>query len=110
MYYIYIISNQEHSAFFVGLTNKLPKRIAMHEKMASLQSLGGHFHLNKLVYLQAFTHLHEAILCEQNLKTLPENDLPLVIENNNPSWDSLNEMVYRLGAYGQYAVDFPQAS
>ena len=90
MYYIYILSNESSSALYIGLTNNLIKRLDIHKRFSPGATLDDTKRLNKLVYVERFLEIEQAILREQNIKALDLKQKHKLISLQNPSWENMS--------------------
>ena len=67
-YYVYIITNKKRGTLYIGVTNNILRRIYEHKN----ELTGGftkQYKLHKLVYVEEFEQIVEAITREKQLKT-----------------------------------------
>ena len=65
--YIYIMTNEYNTSFYVGVTSDLVKRIFEH-KNKFVDGFTKKYNINKLVYYEVFENIEYAILREKQLK------------------------------------------
>ncbi len=83
------MSNMCNSVLYIGVTNDLHRRVFEH-KSKKIKGFTYKFNCNKLVYLEEFNHIEEAIKREKQLKNWKrewKNDL---ITKMNPEWKDLS--------------------
>ena len=66
-YFVYILTNQNLTTFYVGVTSNLEARIYQH-KNKLLKGFTEKYNLNRLVYFEETTDIYEAIKREKQLK------------------------------------------
>ena len=88
MNYVYILSNQNHSVLYTGVTNNLERRLYEHRNEIS-NGFSKRYHLNELIYYEAFEHIRDAIQREKELKGWSRKKKIALIESMNPHWDNL---------------------
>ena len=86
--YIYILTNNEQTSLYVGVTNDLIKRVFTHKKSMS-SGLGKERDLNKLVYYEGYSDISQAILREKELEIATRQKKIDLINKFNPDWDDL---------------------
>ena len=87
-YYVYIITNQNHTVLYTGITNDLNKRIYEHkEKLA--KGFSAKYNLNKLVYFQVTEDVISAITREKQIKGGSRKKKVELINDLNPDWIDL---------------------
>ncbi|QYS85951.1 GIY-YIG nuclease family protein [Flavobacterium oreochromis] len=91
-YYVYILTNDYRSTFYIGMTNNLKLRIEQHK--LSIQNENKTFvakyNLKHLVYYQKFTWVEEAIAREKELKKWSRDKKLNLIKEFNPNFNFLN--------------------
>ncbi len=66
-YYIYILCSKKNGTLYIGVTNNIERRIFEHkEKLAS--GFTKKYQITKLVYLEEYQDINEAIAREKALK------------------------------------------
>jgi len=87
-YDVYIMTNRHHTVLYVGMTGKGLFRIKEHiDKVNS--GFTKKYNLNKLVYLERFTEVVDAIAMEKQIKKWSWKKKVWLIEKFNPEWDDL---------------------
>ena len=87
-YYVYIITNQNHTVLYTGITNDLNKRIYEHkEKLA--KGFSAKYNLDKLVYFQVTEDVISAITREKQIKGGSRKKKVELINDLNPDWIDL---------------------
>ena len=86
-YYVYILSSRSR-VLYIGITNDLEGRIAKHK--AGVGSVfTSKYKVNRLVYVEEFASINEAIAREKWLKDLLREKKVALIESMNPAWNDL---------------------
>jgi len=91
-YYIYILTNQYHTIFYVGVTNNLIRRVYEH-KNKLVKGFTLKYNINKLVYYEVFSDVREAIYREKQIKSWSRKKKIEMIEKFNPEWKDLYEEI-----------------
>lgn len=90
---VYIITNQHHTTFYVGVTSDLPKRISEHREKFYPTSFTAKYNINKLVYFENLPTITEAIAREKQLKAGSRKKKIDLINSINPKWDDLFDVI-----------------
>ena len=86
--YTYIMTNPNHTTLYTGVTSDLGKRIFEHkEKM--VDGFTSRYNINKLVYVEVFDSIENAIMREKQIKAGSRNKKIQLIESTNPEWKDL---------------------
>ncbi len=99
-YFVYILTNIDHSQLAVGVTGALTDRLYEMERR-SLDLPVNKVACTFLVYLEGFSDVRQAILREQRLKSLSRNKKRLLISQFNPEWKRLNKAIYEQELLGK---------
>ena len=91
-FWVYIVTNCNHSVLYIGITNSLSRRVLEHR-----QGTGANFpaayRCNKLIYYEHYTQVDEAIARENQLKKWSRAKKIALIDGLNPSWLDLGSGV-----------------
>ncbi len=68
MYYVYILSSNNNSTIYIGVTNNLTRRIYEH-KNHTIKGFTKKYNVNKLVYFEETNDINSAIEREKQLKS-----------------------------------------
>lgn len=86
--YVYILTNEYNTAFYVGVTSNLVKRIFEH-KEKFLDGFTKKYNINKLVYYEIFSDISIAFDREKQLKKWKRSLKLNLIQKQNPNFDDL---------------------
>ena len=89
MYYVYILTNENNTVLYTGVTNDLKRRLAEHRNPLSVKSFTNRYKLTKLVYYETTTDVTSAIEREKQIKAGNRQNKIRLIERMNPNWDDL---------------------
>ena len=90
-YWLYMMSNENNTVIYTGVTNNLAKRVTQHrDKKGS--SFTSRYNVTKLVYYESFSHIHDAIAAEKRVKAGSRAKKISIIESINPNWDDLYQL------------------
>ncbi len=87
-YYVYIMTNQNNTVIYTGVTNNLERRIAEHKDKKG-SSFTSRYNVNKLVFSERFDRITDAIAAEKKIKSGSRAKKIKLIETMNPEWDDL---------------------
>lgn len=91
-YYVYIITNNYRSTYYIGVTNNLKERLKKHKENIVLgnKTFASKYFLEHLVYYEKFTWIQEAIAREKELKKWRRDKKLNLIKEFNPKFEFLN--------------------
>ena len=89
MYYVYILTNKNHTVLYTGVTGDIEKRIYEH-KNKIVEGFTKKYNADKLVYYESFNNVIDAIEAEKTIKGWKRYKKINLIENVNPTWDDLS--------------------
>jgi len=88
LYHVYIMTNRWHSVLYTGMTGWGLYRIRQHiEKIKP--GFTKRYNINKLVYLEEFADVTDAIAREKQIKRWSRKKKEWLIEQQNPGWEDL---------------------
>jgi len=88
-YYIYILTNKFNTVFYVGVTNNIAKRLFEH-KTGLLEGFTKKYRVKKLVYIEEYSDIHQAITREKQLKNWHRDWKLNLIKKINPEFNDLS--------------------
>lgn len=94
-YYAYILTNAHHTVLYVGVTNDMRRRLAEHRSGRG-SAFTRRYNVGKLVWLEAFDDVRDAIACEKRLKAGSRRKKLDLIAEQNPTWRDYGEDLHRL--------------
>ena len=94
--YIYIITNNNHTVLYTGVTSNLTKRIKEHEDKRYQGSFSARYNVNKIVYYEAFQMIGDAISREKQIKAGSRAKKIALINSINAEWTDLYEEIVTL--------------
>lgn len=92
-YFVYIMTNQDHTVLYTGVTNDLQRRVIEHRSGRS-GIFANKYKLFKLVYYEAGDDIRVAISREKQLKGGSRQKKVELIKSINPRWDDLFEKYF----------------
>ena len=90
-YYVYILTNKNHTTLYTGVTNDLLRRVVEH-RQGIRRSFSKRYNLNKLVYYEIYPDIRSAINREKQIKSGSRRRKLALIEDLNPDWNDLFEI------------------
>ena len=91
-FWIYIVTNRNHSVLYIGVTNSLTRRTWEHGEGTGA-IFPASYRCNKLIYYEHYTDADEAFARETQLKKWSRSKKIALIERLNPSWLDLRDHV-----------------
>jgi putative endonuclease len=88
-YYVYIVASWTR-AIYTGVTNNVEVRLHQH-RAASADSFAGKYRTHRLVYVEEYRWIHDAIAREKQIKGWRRDRKIALIEALNPDWKDLSE-------------------
>ena len=94
-YYVYILTNQNHTVLYTGVTKDLIRRVYEHKNHADPNSFTAKYKVYKLVYFEETSDINAAIEREKQIKSWKrERKISLIMESN-PRYLDLYESILR---------------
>ena len=87
-YYVYLLTNANHTVLYIGVTNDLARRVAEH-KAGTHAGFTKKYNVHKLVHFETYSDINAAIAREKQLKAGSRAKKLALINAGNPSWDEL---------------------
>jgi len=87
-YYFYILTNNSNTVLYCGVTNNIERRITEH-RLGEVSSFTKKYNVHKLVYLEEYSDIREAIAREKQIKGGSRKQKMNLIININPSYNDL---------------------
>lgn len=88
-YYVYILTNKNHTVLYTGVTNDLIRRVYEHKNHLDLNSFTAKYKVMKLVYFEETSDVTAAIEREKQIKSWSRNRKTDLIFEKNPHWVNL---------------------
>ncbi|MEQ8811561.1 MAG: GIY-YIG nuclease family protein [Imperialibacter sp.] len=86
---VYIMTNAHHTVFDTGVTSDLIDRVHKHKTKFYPKSFTSRYNIVKLVYVESFHSIEEAIAREKEVKKFRREKKIALIEAMNPEWRDL---------------------
>jgi putative endonuclease len=91
-YYVYILASGKYGTLYVGVTNNLQARLEQHRSGRGSEFVKK-YAVNRLVHVETFASARDAIAREKQLKNWHRDWKIRLIEENNPDWSDLSELL-----------------
>ena len=92
VYYVYILTNKNHTVLYVGHTKQLKERLMQH-KNNSFKTFTGKYNVDKLVYFETSKYVNNSIKRERQIKKWNREWKINLINSLNPNWKDLSEYI-----------------
>jgi putative endonuclease len=86
--FVYILASRKHGTLYIGVTSDLERRIHEH-RTASVPGFSKRYGVKRLVHLETFDSIEDAIVREKRLKEWKRDWKIALLERENPLWDDL---------------------
>ncbi|GMN88943.1 GIY-YIG nuclease family protein [Francisella sciaenopsi] len=86
--FVYILTNQNQTVLYIGVTSNLKQRIYQHKNML-VEGFSKKYRTHKLVYYEIAENIEFAILREKQLKRWHKDWKINLIKQSNPDLDDL---------------------
>ncbi len=86
--YVYILTNYTNTTLYIGVTSNIYRRLCEHNDKA-VDSFTKKYNLNKLVYVEEYSSIVDAIAREKQLKGWRRERKNALINSMNPEWKDL---------------------
>ena len=90
IYCVYMMTNWKNTVLYTSVTNSLARRVHEHKAKIDPRSFTSRYNVNKLVYVEAFDYIQDAIAREKHIKKGPRRRKEQLIDNMNPEWKDLS--------------------
>jgi putative endonuclease len=87
-YYVYLLTNANHTVLYIGVTNDLARRVAAH-KAGVHEGFTKKHNVHKLVHFETYPDTTAAIAREKQLKAGSRAKKLAIIAANNSDWAEL---------------------
>ena len=87
-YWVYILTNVNHSVLYTGVTNELQRRVLEH-RSGKGSSFTRKYNITKLVYVESGDDINTAIMREKQIKAGSRKKKMDLIFSMNPEWKDL---------------------
>lgn len=93
-YFVYILTNENNSVFYIGFTSDLKKRVWEHKNSVDDESFSSKYNIVKLIYFEQHKTPASAIRREKLIKRWKKEWKENIIYEMNPYWLDLADDWY----------------
>ena len=86
--YVYLLTTLHHTAFYIGVTNDLTRRIAEH-KIGALAGFIRQYNVSKLVHFETYSSITDAIAREKQISAGSRAKKLALINAESQNWEKL---------------------
>ena len=87
-YHVYIMASFSQR-LYLGVSNNIVRRVYQHKSKQDPQSFTSRYNIDRLVYVELYQDVNEAIAREKQLKGWLRKKKIALIETVNPNWRDL---------------------
>ena len=88
-YYVYILTNNNNTVLYTGVTNDLIRRVYEHKQHSDPNSFTAKYDVTRLVYFDSTPDVRSAIEREKQIKGWNRRRKNELISAMNPTWKDL---------------------
>ena len=92
-YYVYILTNKNHTVLYTGVTRDLIRRVYEHKNHADPNSFTAKYKVHKLVYFEETSDVKAAIEREKQIKSWKREQKVALIMASNPRFLDLYSQI-----------------
>ena len=92
-YYVYILTNKNHTVLYTGVTRDLIRRVYEHKNNADPNSFTAKYKVHKLVYFEETSDIQAAIEREKQIKSWKRSQKGDLIMSSNPRFLDLYSQI-----------------
>jgi len=89
-YWVYILTNKRCTTLYIGITNNILHQLSQHRR-SEVDGFTKRYQLNRLVWIEHFRDVRNAIACEKKLKGWRRSRKIALIEKANSRWLDLSD-------------------
>jgi putative endonuclease len=92
LFYVYILASARNGTLYVGVTNNVAARLALH-RQGNGSEFVKRYRVHHLVHVENYARVQEAILREKQIKKWNRAWKLRLIEQDNPEWRDLTNFL-----------------
>lgn len=96
-YFVYILTNQNRSVLYIGVTNDLERRLLEHVNHVNNHSFTARYKCHFLIYFEHYQYINDAIEREKEIKGWRRSKKEELISTENKDWEFWNDKI--LGSF-----------
>ncbi|WDI30045.1 GIY-YIG nuclease family protein [Hyphococcus flavus] len=89
---MYILTSKKNGTIYIGVTADIAERVWAHKQKA-VPGFTAKYGVDRLVYMQHFDRIEDAIAEEKRLKNWKRSWKIDLIERENPEWEDLYDTI-----------------
>jgi len=89
-YYVYIMTNENDTVLYTGITSNLKVRVYQHKNKLA-KGFTNKYNVNKLVYAEVYDYVWDALRREKQIKSGSRQKKIGLVNNSNPEWKDLSD-------------------
>jgi len=89
MPFAYILTNKINTVLYTGVTNNIERRVFEHKYNKRKKSFTTRYNVKKLVWLEEFSSIDEAISAEKKIKGWSRKRKNDLIKKDNPNFEEI---------------------
>ena len=93
-YWVYILASRKHGTLYIGVTNDIARRVGEH-RQGQGSGFVKQYRVTRLVFAEPHEDIDRAIQREKTMKDWPRAWKIRLIEEANPEWEDLYEVLNR---------------
>lgn len=93
MFYVYILASDRNGTLYIGVTNNVAARLALHRSGRGSEFVD-RYSVHHLVYVETCSRAEEAIQREKQIKKWNRAWKIRLIERDNPEWRDLSDQLF----------------
>jgi putative endonuclease len=94
-FYVYITTNPNQGALYVGITNNLEQRLIEHFlERGKEETHAGKYYCYNLIFFEEYKYVNAAIAREKEIKKWRREKKNSLISTTNPEWKNLNKQLF----------------
>ncbi len=94
-YFVYIMTNQNHTVLYTGVTGHLAQRVRQHVE-GHAGSFTSKYQVNKLIHVEIYHEVNDAIRREKQIKAGSRKKKIDLVNDSNPAWEDLSPDLFLL--------------
>ena len=94
-YYVYILTNKNHTVLYTGITNDLIRRGYEHKNHCDKESFTSKYKVERLIYFEETSDIKSALEREKQIKSWKRDRKVALIMESNSRWIDLYERILR---------------
>ena len=94
-YYVYILTNKNHTVLYTGVTGNIFERTKQHKEKHK-PGFTKRYNVNQLIYFESYSNVNDALAREKQIKRGSRKKKIDLINAFNPEWKDFSDEVFVL--------------